>query len=136
VENLDLLILNHKFGMAAEQVTGSLLEEYIASKIEPIGWIWCTGKMIRATDFIEFPELEKSKPVLLQIKNRSNSENSSSSAIRLGTEILEWHRMDAETGETNWDNIPNILSRASLTESDFHDFVKLKIDNWRTTQTT
>ncbi len=131
VENVDSLILHHKYGMAAEQVTGSLLEEYIASQIEPIGWIWCTGKLIKATDFIKFPKSLSSRPVLLQIKNRSNSENSSSAAIRQGTDIIEWHRMDAESGETNWEKFPNISTNISLTESDFHNFVKAKIANWR-----
>ena len=131
VQDSGLLIEHHKKGMAAEQVTGSLLEEYIASKIEPIGWVWCTGKMVKATDFIEFPDSSDEKPTLLQIKNRSNSENSSSSAIREGTEIIEWHRMDAVSGNTHWDKIPNVLSKVNVSESDFHEFVKLKIEGWK-----
>jgi hypothetical protein len=117
--------------MAAEQIIGQLLEEYIASKVEELGWIWCTGKMIKATDFIKFPMEAESQIVLLQIKNRSNSENSSSAAIRKGTEIKPWYRIDAETGETRWENFPDILENDNLNEDGFREFIKGKIQIWR-----
>jgi hypothetical protein len=131
IEQIELLIEHHKIGMAAEQIIGQLLEEYIASKVEELGWIWCTGKMIKATDFIKFPSEAESPIVLLQIKNRSNSENSSSAAIREGTEIKPWYRMDAGTGETRWENFPNILENDNLNEEGFREFVKKKIQVWR-----
>ena len=131
IEQIELLIENHKIGMAAEQIIGQLLEEYVASKVEELGWIWCAGKMIKATDFIKFASEAESPIVLLQIKNRSNSENSSSAAIREGTEIKPWYRMDAGTGETRWENFPNILENDNLNEEGFREFVKKKIQVWR-----
>ena len=51
--------------MAAENNIGLLLERFIASVLEPIGWIWCSGSAVRAVDFIE-----PNTGILLQIKNR------------------------------------------------------------------
>ena len=131
ISEIDTLIEHHKIGMAAEQIIGQLLEEYIASKIEILGWIWCSGKMIKATDFIKFPSAKSADIILLQVKNRSNSENSSSAKIRAGTKIQKWHRMDAETGATDWTNFPKILSTGSLSEQDFQDFVAKKVEVWK-----
>jgi hypothetical protein len=116
--------------MAAENVTGSLLEEYIASVMEPLGWVWCSGKMVKASDFIKFPSVQTGKPHLLQVKNRSNSENSSSSAIRKGTTIDKWHRLEAETGVTRWDKFPDPQGKKSLSEAKFQEFVKDRIAEW------
>jgi hypothetical protein len=116
--------------MAAENVTGSLLEEYIATVMEPLGWIWCSGKMIKASDFIRFPAKNTGKPHLLQVKNRSNSENSSSSSIRKGTTIDKWYRLEAVSGATRWDNFPDSQGKKSLSEVKFHEFVKDRIAEW------
>jgi hypothetical protein len=127
---IDTLLDHHKIAMAAENVTGSLLEEYIASVMEPLGWVWCSGKMVKASDFIKFPSVQTGKPHLLQVKNRSNSENSSSSAIRKGTTIDKWHRLEAETGVTRWDKFPDPQGKKSLSEANFQEFVKDRIAEW------
>lgn len=77
----------HLYSMAAENLVGDLLERYLASVMEPQGWIWCSGAMVRAVDFIKPPACSGGQWLLLQVKNRDNSENSSSSAIRIGTAI-------------------------------------------------
>lgn len=51
--------------MAAENSIGLLLERFIASVLEPHGWIWCSGNIIRAVDLID-----PSSGTLLQIKTR------------------------------------------------------------------
>lgn len=84
-DNLDEAILYHMKCMGAENFIGWILESYIASEAEQIGWVWCSGAMIRAVDFIK--PIEEGKWLMLQIKNRSNSENSSSSRARIGTPI-------------------------------------------------
>lgn len=129
---IDNLLYGHKIAMAAENVTGSLLEEYIASVMEPLGWTWCSGKMIKASDFIKFPVANTGKPHLLQVKNRSNSENSSSSAIRKGTTIDKWYRLEAASGATRWDKFPDTQGKKSLSEDNFQEFVKTRIAEWNT----
>lgn len=78
----------HNLFMSAENVQGNLLEEFIAMSTRPYGWIWCAGNTLRAVDFCSFDG-----SVLLQVKNKSNTENSSSSSVRQGTAILKWHRL-------------------------------------------
>ena len=60
----------------------NLLEEYISISVRPYSWIWCNGNVLRAIDFCS-----SDGSILLQIKNKSNTENSSSSSIRTGTNI-------------------------------------------------
>lgn len=82
----------HNLFMSAENVQGNLLEEYIATSTRPYGWIWCAGNTLRAIDFCS-----SDGAVLLQVKNKSNTENSSSSNIRQGTTILKWYRLGTKT---------------------------------------
>jgi len=117
--------------MAAENVTGNLLEEYIATVMEPLGWIWCSGTMIKGTDFIKFPTAHNQKPILLQIKNRSNSENSSSSSIRIGTTIEKWYRLEAESGITRWNLFPDAQGVKLLSEENFKAFAIARISDWK-----
>ncbi|WP_125709852.1 SinI family restriction endonuclease [Lacticaseibacillus porcinae] len=80
----------HQLFMSAENVQGNLLEEYIASVAEPQGWIWARGETLRACDFVKPGQIITS---FVQIKNRDNTENSSSQAIRQGTQIRKWNRL-------------------------------------------
>lgn len=79
---------HHNLFMSAENIQGNLLEEYISSNVRKYGWLWCNGNVLRAIDFCNI-----NGTVLLQIKNKSNTENSSSSAIRSGTSIKKWYRL-------------------------------------------
>jgi hypothetical protein len=110
----------HRLSMAAENLIGSLLERYIASRLGKSGWIWVCGEAMRAVDFFK----PGSPPKLLQIKNRSNSENSSSSAIRLGTDIQKWYRINANNGHTNWAELQD-KTEVILNEDDFYAFIRL-----------
>lgn len=110
----------HSLSMAAENLIGLLLERYVARHLEQKGWIWCCGNTLRATDFLKESD---GAYILLQVKNRSNSENSSSSAIRVGTVIQKWHRIDARTGHTHWDKLPD-NAEGVLTEAGFHQFIR------------
>lgn len=149
-EDLDKFVYGHAIFMSAENFNGAMLEEYIAYVIEPIGWIWCSGSTYRAIDFclLKYDDNEDNS-VLLQVKNKYNTENSSSSAIRNGTTIKKWNRLnrpivsDLSKPIPNWnelqqiieDQTPNsdsiteelIASKISLLNEDSYlDFIKNK----------
>ncbi len=110
----------HNLSMGAENLVGDILERYIASVVEDHGWVWCSGSMVKAVDFIH------RKPngdwATLQVKNRDNSENSSSSAIRHGTTIEKWFRTFSKKKGDNWHNFPKIVN-VTLSEAGFRKFV-------------
>jgi hypothetical protein len=111
------LRIGHRLYMSAENILGSILEEYIHIKIFPHKWSCCWGNAIKAVDIVS------SKCDLYQIKNRSNTENSSSSAIRDDTRIKKWFRIDARTGRTYWDDLSTIIGIQNLfSEKEFKEF--------------
>lgn len=114
----------HLLSMGAENMVGDLLERYLASIMEPKGWIWCSGAMVKAADFIKPPTTSSVGWRLLQVKNRDNSENSSSSAIRIGTNIEKWHRTFSKKVGSNWDAFPDATLRRDLSEDAFKKFVR------------
>lgn len=118
---LEEAIIYHREAMGAENFIGWILESYIASEAEPLGWVWCSGSMIKAVDFI-YP-INRENWKLLQVKNRSNSENSSSSQVREGTSIEKWFRVHARTGKTNWSTFPDQELRTKLSEEKFRDYL-------------
>lgn len=130
IEDSDIsnAILHHKQAMAAENIIGNLLEHYLASILEDHDWIWCSGSIVRAVDFIK-TNATHTEWTLLQVKNRNNSENSSSAAIRQGTTILHWFRTFAQTGATNWEAFPDSSLRNQLSEDNFQQFVCTYLSN-------
>jgi len=109
----------HRLSMSAENILGAILEEYIHLKVLPYDCSCCWGSSVKSVDFCS------SSGDLYQVKNRSNSENSSSSAIRDGTNIKKWFRIDARTGKTNWDSLSAIIGKPGLfSEEDFAKFCK------------
>lgn len=120
-DKLDEAIRHHMEAMGAENFIGWILESYIAWQAEQTGWIWCSGAIIRAVDFIK--PTRNGNWRMLQIKNRSNSENSSSSRVRLGTPIEKWFRVYANSGRTNWEAFPDDELRLRLSEKGFRDYI-------------
>lgn len=114
----------HQLAMGAENLVGDLLERYLASVLEPYGWIWCSGAMVKAVDFILPPSTSGGAWRMLQVKNRDNSENSSSSAIRIGTEIEKWHRTFSKKAGANWSVFPDERLKTELSEENFERFVR------------
>jgi SinI restriction endonuclease len=51
-ESLDRAKNEHALSMGAENIVGDLLERYLASVLEPQGWIWCSGSLVKAVDFV------------------------------------------------------------------------------------
>ena len=122
----------HNLFMSAENIQGNLLEEYIANNIKQFGWVWCNGNVMRSVDFCS-----TDGKILLQIKNKSNTENSSSSAIRTGTTIKKWYRLGTRTlsgvkhPRYMWDELNVIInshktntSICKLNEAEYIDFLK------------
>jgi hypothetical protein len=119
---LEQIKQEHQLSMGAENLVGGVLERYLASVLEPHGWVWCSGSVVRAIDFIKPPSYLDSDWNLLQVKNRDNSENSSSSAIRNGTNIHKWFRTFSKKPGTNWVNFPDQTIRSQLSEQAFKQF--------------
>lgn len=111
----------HQHSMCAENCVGALLERYLDSVLRYHGWVWCCGDFVKAVDFI-YPRIRGWDA--LQIKNRDNSENSSSSAIRYNTTIRKWFRTFSRNGATNWDNLPQQMRGKGLSEEGFIKFVR------------
>lgn len=132
-DNASIQVTTHNLCMSAENVLGNILEEYISQKIRSYKWVWCAGETLRAIDFCN----EKGT-ILLQVKNKNNSENSSSSNIRNGTTIKKWFRLGTtKKGKVlspsyKWNKLNNIINSdlpvgmtpINLTENDFHSFIE------------
>jgi hypothetical protein len=113
----------HRLAMGAENAIGHMLEHYIDSVASKHGWVWCSGNVVKKIDFIK-PEPHGSRKFeyLLQVKNRYNSENSSSKAIRDGTPIEKWCRTKSN-GDWGWKNFPDPVVAQQLSEPGFRDHI-------------
>ncbi|MGP8217705.1 MAG: SinI family restriction endonuclease [Bacteroidia bacterium] len=115
---INQLEAGHQAMMNIENLVGELLEEYLSDKLSKDGWCCCWGSTIDAVDFC------KVDGTLLQVKNSSNSENSSSVKVRLGTSILKWYRRMATKRESfMWEKLHELVGRKDLTEQDFRKYV-------------
>lgn len=118
------LVYAHRLCMSAENILGLLLEEFLFEKLSTLGWACAWGETVKAVDFC------CKDGRLLQVKNRSNSENSSSSKIREGTSIHKWYRVNADTGEYLWDDLQQYVGNCStLTEDNFNKFIERTLKN-------
>ena len=125
-EQINLIIYAHRLSMSAENILGLLLEEFLFSKLSPYGWAMAWGETIRSVDFCN------ASGSLLQVKNRSNSENSSSSRVREGTQIMKWFRVNANNGRYLWDGLDSIVGihpGLTLNEEAFQRFIKEVLSN-------
>lgn len=111
-KDIERIKFDHRLSMAAENIIGLILEEYIHVNVLELGWSCCWGNCIKAVDFCS------SDGKLLQVKNKSNTENSSSSKIRQGTQIIKWFRLYANNGKTNWDALNAIIGKPALLSED------------------
>ncbi len=102
----------HNLFMSAENIGGNLLEEYIAGKVEQYGWIWCRGEILTAVDFCNDDCTE-----FVQVKNKSNTENSSGKGFREDHKAPVWFRMHAnkKAGQvvTCWPKLMDIIKRGA-----------------------
>ncbi len=126
-EEVEAIVRNHRQSMYAETLVGNLLEEYIDERLKGTKWVCCYGETLQKCDFCH-PDGR-----LIQIKNRSNTENSSSSKIRAGTEIEKWFRINATSGKTYWERLYSVFGGTDkiidgqaieFSEEDFQHFVR------------
>jgi type II restriction enzyme sinI len=133
-KDLSNLKKGHYQYMSAENINGLLLESFIADIVETDGWIWCSGEIYRAVDFCK---VEGEHTKLLQIKNKYNSENSSSTKVRKGTDIKKWHRL-SKSGD-NWKELANLLEindTTKLNEESYHKYIVEKISAFKENKPT
>lgn len=116
--SVNKIIYGHRLAMSAENILGPMLEEFLSIQLKPSGWFCCWGETLRSVDFVNRDGR------LLQVKNRSNSENSSSSRVRRGTAIEKWFRVNATSGEYQWDQLNKIKKSPELSEESFKKFVQ------------
>ena len=118
-KTLNDYLLGHQLYMSAENTNGKVLEEFLASILEKVGWIWCAGATIMAIDFIKITNDDYK---MLQIKNKYNTENSSSNKIRTGKPIHKWYRLkkpstkDPYRPRENWTALLEELNLDSYSE--------------------
>jgi len=117
-EDLEKITYAHRLGMSAENILGLILEEYLSENLIGHGWHCAWGETVKSVDFVH------ENGSLLQIKNRSNSENSSSSTVRDGTDIEKWYRIKADRVEYMWPQLNRICGTTNLSEDRFVDFVQ------------
>lgn len=100
-----------------EIMIGYWIEFYIEKKLKTEGWF--RSHILHYCDFVH----SKYPPV--QVKNRNNSENSSSKSVRDNKNILFWYRMDCNTGKKQWDRINSIFhTEQKFSEEEFEMFCK------------
>jgi SinI restriction endonuclease len=117
-DQLSQIKFAHRLSMSAENILGLLLEEYLAKMLSAYGWHCGWGEVVRHVDFCH------NDGALLQIKNRSNSENSSSSRVRLHQPIEKWYRVDAKTGQYQWSAFNQRYQTDRFSEAGFIEFVQ------------
>jgi len=120
---LDSQIDGHRWAMVAENVVGDILERYIYRALGDDDWVWCAGEVVKHIDFIRRSPRTGVEWESLQIKNRDNSENSSSSKVRSGTNIQKWHRTVSRSGQTRWNEFPIGAVDVVLSEAGFQRFI-------------
>lgn len=123
-KDAEFIGIGHRIAMASENIIGAILEEYIHDSLINFGWSACWGSCIRAVDFCS------QDGILLQVKNKSNTENSSSNKIRKNTEIRKWYRFNASNGDTKWDEINRLTTGENImSEEKFQLFALNLIKN-------
>ncbi len=122
-EDLERITYAHRLAMSAENILGLILEEYLAVNLEGHGWHCAWGETVKSVDFVH------ENGALLQVKNRSNSENSSSSTVRAGTVIEKWFRIKADRIQYMWDELNEICGTSDLSEESFVAFVNATVSS-------
>jgi len=112
--------------MVLENKVGKILEHYLSSRLEPLGWIWCSGDFVEKVDFIKIVSGKNHE--LLQVKNKDVTENSSSAKGR--GDVPKWARLKGKKAITDWDNFPDLEARNLISEADFLEYGKSIGHDW------
>ena len=127
-EEIKLVIKYHNAAMGSENIIGHYLEEFINENLVNKNWVWCSGNILDKIDFIQkINNKSNLKWRAFQVKNSSNTENSSSKTVRNNTQIEMWFRRVASKKDTfKWNEIQKITDCKNLTEEAFLKFLKIK----------
>lgn len=104
--------------MVLENKVGKILESYLAHKLEPLRWIWCSGDFVDKIDFVKIGD--NFSVNVLQVKNKDVTENSSSSKGR--GNIPKWSRLKGKAADPDWHNFPDVEARKLISEKEFLDY--------------
>ncbi|MCK8075294.1 SinI family restriction endonuclease [Vibrio sp. 1CM2L] len=123
--DIDMKTINEasKLLKRSQMAIGNLLEEYLAEELASHGWYMAWGETVRSTDLVSIDNER------LQVKNRNNTENSSSSQVRNGTDIIKWHRLNANNGTKYWPSLVKLTGCQTLSEERFKSFIKQVVQN-------
>jgi hypothetical protein len=129
-EEIKLVIKYHNAAMGAENIIGHYLEEFINQNLINKNWVWCSGSILDKIDFIQkINDKTDLKWRAFQVKNSSNTENSSSKTVRNNTQIEMWFRRVANKKNTfKWEEIQKITGCNNLNEEEFLKFLKKKAE--------
>lgn len=124
-------VRHHNLFMSAENIGGNLLEEYIYSRVAQYDWIWCRGEILTAVDFCD-----RKCSRFVQIKNKSNTENSSAKGFREDRNAAIWYRMRANRSKegkivTMWPSLTEMIKEGCsrevpddlFSEADFQEYI-------------
>lgn len=127
-EEIKLVVKYHNAAMGAENIIGHYLEEFINENLIDKNWVWCSGNILDKIDFIQKIDSKSNlKWRAFQVKNSSNTENSSSKTVRNNTQIEMWFRRVANKKDTfKWEEIQKITDCKNLNEESFIKFLKTK----------
>ena len=108
--------------MSAENIVGVILELFLESKLKAQGWFFAWGSSIAHVDFYS------KDGKMLQVKNRYNSENSSSKKVRKDHNIDLWFRIKS-SGKDNWEDLHKIIGNkksitSALNEENFLQYIE------------
>jgi SinI restriction endonuclease len=117
-EQIEQIKYAHRLSMSAENIQGLLLEEFLSEQLADYGWYCCWGESVKHVDFCNVDGS------LLQVKNRSNSENSSSSRVRIDRPIDKWYRVNASNGQYRWSQLNEKYATDRFSEENFVLFVR------------
>jgi len=129
-EEIKLVIKYHNAAMGAENIIGHYLEEFINQNLINKNWVWCSGSILDKIDFIQkINDKTDLKWRAFQVKNSSNTENSSSKTVRNNNQIEMWFRRVANKKNTfKWEEIQKITGCNNLNEEEFLKFLKKKAE--------
>jgi hypothetical protein len=116
----------HADFMVLENKVGKILERYLAARLEPLGWIWCSGDFVEKVDFVKLVPGKNHQ--LLQVKNKDVTENSSSAKGR--GDVPKWARLKGKKAITDWQNFPDLDARKLVSEVDFLAYGKSIGEDW------
>jgi len=112
--------------MVLENKVGKILEHYLSARLEPLGWIWCSGDFVEKVDFVKIVSGKNHK--LLQVKNKDVTENSSSAKGR--GDVPKWARLKGKKAVADWQNFPDLEARSLISEADFLEYGKSIGHDW------